>query len=78
MMNETMLREAYFLVDEIEMKAEEIIEELSGPGAEFAESVRDKALSMKDWMDKEGRVTDRMHDALQNMNNGLDGWLDRI
>jgi hypothetical protein len=55
----------------------EDIETLPPEASEFAESVGDKVRSMKEWMEKSGRTTDKMVTALQNMRGGLDKWLER-
>jgi hypothetical protein len=43
---------------------------------DFADSVREKARSIRSWIESSGRVTDRQQAALDNMESGLDRWLE--
>lgn len=43
---------------------------------DFADSVREKARSIRGWIEANGRVTDRQQAALDNMESGLDRWLE--
>lgn len=43
---------------------------------DFADSVRDRAKSIRSWIEDNGRVTDRQQSALDNMETGVDRWLE--
>lgn len=43
---------------------------------DFADSVREKARSIRSWIESNGRVTDRQQAALDNMEAGIDSWLE--
>lgn len=53
------------------------VDEVPEKGAAFADSLRDKATSMKESITKAGTATDRQVSALENMHAGLDKWLNR-
>ena len=42
----------------------------------FADSVREKAIGMKEWMEDKEHVTEKMRSALDNMSSGAERWLD--
>lgn len=50
--------------------------EVPDDGEDFADSVIEKAASIRDWIHKHGRVTDRQQTALDNMESGVDRWLE--
>lgn len=52
-------------------------EEMPDRGYEFADSVREKVESMESTIEKSGYVTPGQKEALDNMESGLDRWLDR-
>ena len=63
--------------DEIISTANQIDEENTSEAAEtFADSVRDKAISMKEWIEKSKHTTERMSTALGNMLEGARRWLE--
>ena len=48
----------------------------NGDAYEFAESVQEKAQSMKDSIERYGHATSAMRGALENMLNGCNNWLE--
>lgn len=46
-------------------------------GADFGESIAEKAESMLDWLEEHGELTDRQQDAIANMESGVARWLKR-
>jgi hypothetical protein len=46
-------------------------------GEDFAESVREKAESIREWIEENDKVTEAQCAALENMESGLDRWLER-
>ena len=68
--------EAIADADEIINTANQIDEENTSESAmSFADSVREKAIGMKDWMEKNSHVTERMVNALSNMLEGAQRWV---
>lgn len=64
--------EAMELVDEIVALADDVPDR----GADFAESVREKSLSIGETIERTDRVTEAQAEALENMRNGLLRWMD--
>lgn len=52
-------------------------DDLPDRAEEFAESVREKAASMKEWIQAHNRVTNMQFQALENMQAGVEKWLER-
>jgi hypothetical protein len=52
-------------------------DELPDGAGDFAGEVKPKVEDMKDWIDMNSRVTDRMAKALEGMRGGVDRWLRR-
>lgn len=55
----------------------ELCGDLPDEAEEFSESVVEKCKSMRDWIEENGRVTDRQQEALDNMEAGANRWLER-
>ena len=53
------------------------LDEIPESGEDFAESVRDKITSMREWIEDKERVTEKMETALMNMQGGINKWLHR-
>jgi hypothetical protein len=58
--------------DRILEKCDEVPEE----GIDFAESIRGKVRSMRTWIWNNGHVTDKQQTSLDNMESGVDRWLE--
>lgn len=65
------VEEAIDLCNEIMQKASEVPEE----GEDFAESVAEKAESIKKWIQKHDEVTSAQASSLENMSEALDRWI---
>jgi hypothetical protein len=52
-------------------------DELPDGAGDFAGEVKVKVEDMKDWIDVNSRVTDRMAGALEGIRGGVDRWLER-
>lgn len=51
------------------------IEELPDAAFDFGASIEDKVGGMREWIDQNSRVTDKMTAALENMHAGVKKWL---
>jgi len=71
-MSDMTVDEAMELVDEIVALADDVPDR----GADFAESVREKSLSIGETIERTDRVTEAQAEALENMRNGLLRWMD--
>lgn len=65
------VEEAYQLVTEIESIAEEVPER----GEAFAQSVLEKAQSIRQTIEESEKVTEPQRKALENMKTGLEKWV---
>lgn len=54
----------------------ELCDDIPERGEEFADSVREKAENYASWIRKNKEVTRRMQEALDNMEAGVNRWLD--
>lgn len=66
------LKEAERLLESIR----EGVECLPDEGEEFGQSVLEKAESIMEWAEKENFITPKQLEALENMDNGIQKWLD--
>ena len=65
------------IADSIVNIARQINEEVSSErGLEFADSISEKALGMKEWMMEHEHVTEKMVGALDNMLEGAERWIE--
>lgn len=71
-MSDMTVDEAMELVDEIVALADDVPDR----GADFAESVREKSLSIGETIERTDRVTEAQAEALENMRNRLLRWMD--
>jgi hypothetical protein len=55
----------------------EKIHDVPEAGEDFAASVSEKVDSIWQWIEEHGRVTPKQQEALDNMESGLDRWLER-
>jgi hypothetical protein len=53
------------------------LDDLPGDADEFKESVGSKVASMRDWIESNDKVTDKMKTALENMQGGVNKWMRR-
>jgi len=51
------------------------LEDLPEHAEDFSDSVHEKVTSMRDWIDENERVTDKMISALENIQSGVSKWL---
>ena len=65
------VKEALTLCDTILSK----IEELPDGAFDFGASVEDKVGNMREWIEKNSHVTDKMMASLENMHAGVRKWL---
>lgn len=54
----------------------EKLEEIPAAGKSFQESVREKLLSMQDWVTRAEHITDKMKEAVRRLGSGVDRWVD--
>jgi len=59
--------------DEVLTKVDEIPEK----GNDFAVRVEEKIRDMRDWAESADHVTEKMTNALDSMERGVDKWVDR-
>lgn len=45
-------------------------------GEDFAKSIKEKAASIRKWIQENGKVTKNQQAALDNMESGVDRWLE--
>lgn len=66
------------LVEDLEEIERRVYNDELPDGAEdFAGEVKPKVEDMRDWIDMNSRVTDRMAGALEGIRRGVDRWLER-
>ena len=53
----------------------ELCEELPDRAHDFGVSISEKVQGMKEWIEAEEHVTDRMEEALENMKTGVEKWM---
>ena len=51
------------------------LDEVPEAGEDFAESVREKAESMKDWIEENEHVTERQLETIENWQVAVSKWL---
>ena len=63
--------EALELCEEIE----DLLGDLPERAEDFAQSVGEKVDSMREWIEENEHVTEKMVDALENMKEGSERWM---
>lgn len=60
--------------DEVQEYAEEVLGERNGAAAEFLAGVTERIQGMRTWAEEHGTATERMQQALENMDGGIAKW----
>lgn len=67
-------------IDEWKEFCDELIERCAAvpeAGEEFASGIRERTMSMREWIVDNNTITDKQKIALRNMAGGIDRWIER-